>query len=115
MQAKKLFFQSSHIAGRKYHDADLVFDQLKVGCQLQLVHDIDNRHDPYAVAIIFKDEEGEDYLLGYLPRGENQQIADFLDMGWEELFDCRLSVKDSECRNPEQQLFVTIRINKRKE
>ena len=51
METKKKFFMDCHLAGRKYHDADEVWDKLKVGTVLKLVHDKDNRHDPDAVAV----------------------------------------------------------------
>ena len=50
MEAKKKFFMDCHLAGRKYHDADEVWDKLKVGTLLQLERDLDNRYDPDAVA-----------------------------------------------------------------
>ena len=37
MEAKKKYFMDCHLAGRKYHDADEVWDKLKVGTLLQLV------------------------------------------------------------------------------
>ena len=43
MEARKKFFMDCHLAGRKYHDADEVWEQLKVGTMLQLVLDTDNR------------------------------------------------------------------------
>lgn len=53
MKAKKLFFMECHLAGRKYHDAYEVWEELKVGTKLKLVRDADNRHDPDAVAVIY--------------------------------------------------------------
>ena len=37
MEVKKKYFMDCHLAGRKYHDADEVWDKLKVGTLLQLV------------------------------------------------------------------------------
>ena len=39
MEERKKYFMDCHVAGRKYHEADEVWDKLKVGTQLQLVHD----------------------------------------------------------------------------
>lgn len=39
MIAKKLFFMDCHLAGRKYHDADEVWNDLKVGTVLKLERD----------------------------------------------------------------------------
>ena len=40
MVTKKLFFMDCHLAGRKYHDADEVWEDLKVGTTLRLERDI---------------------------------------------------------------------------
>ena len=57
-----------YLAGRKYHDADEVWNQLKVGTVFQLVRDLSNRYDVNAVALTFRAEDGEDYLIGYIPQ-----------------------------------------------
>lgn len=114
MKAKKLFYKECHLAGRKYHDADLVFNQLSVGTPLYLVRDAENRIDLNAVAVCYRTNEDEEYLLGYIPGDENQEIAQFLDMGWTKLFDCRIS-KINPDTYYEQQIRLTIRINPCKE
>lgn len=101
-----------HVAGRQYHDADDVWDKLTVGTQLFLERDADNRYDGEAVAIIFRDpQDQEEYLIGYIPRTENKTLAVFLEMGYSDIFECRLSKKDEEAHY-EQQLRVTIKIKK---
>ena len=54
MEAKKMYFMDCHLAGRMYHDADEVWDELKVGTILRLERDKDNHHDPNAVAVIYE-------------------------------------------------------------
>ena len=110
MKAKKLYFMNCHLAGRQYHDADEVWDDMNVGTILQLERDLENRHDPYAVAVLFKRErEEEPYLLGYIPRGDNRTIANFLEMGWKDIFECRISKIDKDV-HPERQVNLTIKI-----
>ena len=46
-----------HLAGRKYHDADEVWDKLKVGTLLSLKRDKENQHDANAVAVLYKKED----------------------------------------------------------
>lgn len=112
MEAKKKFFMDCHVAGRRYHEADEVWDKLKVGTVLQLVFDKDNRHDPNAVALVYNDKESdEDYCIGYIPRAFNETIASFLEMGWNDVFECRISKIDEDA-HPEQQLIVTIKIKR---
>ena len=81
-----------HLAGRKYHDADEVWDKLKVGTVLQLHCDLKNRQDRDAVAVMYhNDEDGEDYKIGYLPREGNETVAAILEMDWKNIFECRIS------------------------
>ena len=110
MVTKKLFFMDCHLAGRKYHDADEVWDELKVGATLKMERDKDNRLDPYAVMVVFE-KDGEEYKLGYIPRGENETIANILEMGWNEIFKCRIS-KINPDAHPENQVHLTIKIKR---
>ena len=78
MEAKKMYFMDCHLAGRMYHDADEVWDELKVGTILRLERDKDNHHDPNAVAVIYeqKNKKGEmvDHATVYVTK-EQQSIA----------------------------------------
>lgn len=116
MKAKKLFLMECHLAGRQYHDVDEVWDQLKVGTELRLERDLDNRYDKDAVAVMFdeKDKNGnvrEEFLLGYVPSDENETIAQFLEMGWGKCFSCRISKINPEAHY-EDQIHLTIKINR---
>ena len=112
MEAKKKFFMDCHLAGRKYHDADEVWDKLKVGTVLQLQRDMDNRYDQDAVAVMYRNaEDEEDYCIGYIPRGENGTIASILEMGWTNMFECRISKIDEEAHS-EYQVHLTIKIKR---
>ena len=110
MVTKKLFFMDCHLAGRKYHDADEVWDELKVGSTLRMERDKENRIDPYAVMVVFE-KDGEEYKLGYIPRGENETIANILEMGWNEIFECRIS-KINPDAHTENQVHLTIKIKR---
>lgn len=54
-------------------------------------------------------EVWEEYLLGYLPRTSNTEIAQLLEMGWASIFECRIS-KINEDAHYENQIRLTIRI-----
>ena len=84
-----------HLAGRLYHDADEVWGDLKVGTILSLERDKDNRHDVNAVMVVYE-KDGEKYKIGYIPRDKNEMIANFLEMGWGEIFECRINSLDPE-------------------
>jgi hypothetical protein len=108
METKKLYFMDCHLAGRMYHDADEVWDDLKVGTILRLERDKDNRHDLNAVMVVYE-KAGDEFKIGYIPRGENEMLANFLEMGWNNIFECRIS-KINEEAHPENQVHLTIKI-----
>ena len=110
MEAKKLYFMDCHLAGRMYHDADEVWEDLRVGTILRLERDKDNRHDLNAVMVVYE-KDGEEYKVGYIPRGENETLANFLEMGWNNIFECRIC-KINEEAHPERQVHLTIKIKR---
>ncbi|MBR1889477.1 MAG: hypothetical protein IJ816_02495 [Alloprevotella sp.] len=111
MKAKKLYLSTHRLAGRKYHDVDEVWEELKVGTPLRLVLDRDNRFDPQAVAVIYtRPEDEEEFLLGYVPRTENTLLYNFLVQGWDNIFSARITKKDAEA-HPENQIEYVVRIN----
>ena len=116
MVAKKMYFMDCRLAGRKYHDADEVWDELKVGTILKLMRDKENRIDPYAVEVIYerkdkKENVEDEFCIGYIPRDENETIASFLEMGWDNVFECRIS-KINPDAHPENQVHLTIKIKR---
>lgn len=114
METRKKYFMDCHLAGRKYHDADEVWDKLKVGTVLRLERDLDNRHDPDAVAVMFDDkDENESYCVGYIPRDDNGTVSSLLEMGWTGIFECRISKINADA-HPEQQIQLTIKILRNK-
>lgn len=115
MRAKKMYFKDCNLAGRHYYDCDEVFDELRVGTLLRMCPDPENHHDQNAVALFYDkvNEQGEkdEFLLGYIPRTSNEDIAAFLAMGWTNLFECRIS-KISPDEHYERQIMLTIRIKR---
>lgn len=117
METKKLYFMDCHLAGLMYHEADEVLEKLKVGTTLSLERDLENRYDPNAVAVVYYDVDAKEgdtsrYVVGYIPRDENSEIAAFLEMGWGEIFECRINriIPDA---HPEQQVHLTIKIKRK--
>ena len=109
METRKKYFMDCHLAGRIYHDADEVWNELKVGTQLGLRLDKENRFDGNAVEVIYTNAKKEEFRLGYIPRDDNTQLAAFLEMDWTDIFECRIS-KLSPDAHPENQVHLTIRI-----
>ena len=100
-------FLHCNLAGFTYWEGCIAFEKLKVGTKLDLVREEFNRHDPDAVAIYFRDMK-----LGFIPRHLNEVIAQFMDMGHEDIFEvrvCRLC-KDA---HPEHQIHSNVYIKRR--
>lgn len=86
---RRRLLMECRIAGLAYHNEDHIVDELTVGDKLALVREKGNEHDKNAVAIASAcDYEGDPddfdfrFILGYVPKGENEGIAAMLDMGW---------------------------------
>ena len=73
MITKKMYFMDCHLAGKMYYEADEVWDLLKVGTELSLERDLENRYDPDAVAVVYYDRDNSQqnpprYVVGYIPK-----------------------------------------------
>ena len=101
---KKVHLDNFHIAGFGYWEGCEAFEHLKIGTQLELVREVDNAFDPYAVAIYY----GE-YKLGFIPRGSNHDISKYLDMGLGDIYDVRIT-RITENAAPENQVEVIVNI-----
>ena len=111
MKNKTINRHLSHfnIAGFTYWEGCIAFQKLKVGSQLRLVREADNKFDPHAVALYF----GE-HKLGFIPQDENQFISQFLDLGYTDMFDVRVQ-RLSPDTHPEKQVGVVVFIKEANE
>jgi hypothetical protein len=73
---RRLILQESPLAGYQYHRASAIWPFLQVGEKLHLKREPCNPHDPYAVAVWFRNEH-----LGYVPKRENRTLAKLMDQG----------------------------------
>ena len=96
-------FTNFHIAGFTYYNGVDVFEDLRIGTQLLLKAEPENRFDPNAVAIYFEDEK-----IGFVPRDENEMLSKFLNLG-HNLFEAKISQISPEA-HPEKQIRVVVRI-----
>lgn len=101
---KKVHLANFHIAGFSYWDGCEAFEHLKIGTKLDLVREEDNAFDPYAVAIYYKDLK-----LGFIPRGENHDISKYLDMGFGDIYEVRITRLTPDA-HPENQVEVILYI-----
>ena len=106
MENKK-HYSYFNIAGFMYWDGCEAFSELKVGQELVLVRESENKYDPEAVAIYYKDMK-----LGFVPRGDNEDLSKFLDMGHTDLFEVRVA-RICEDAHPDKQVFVNIFIRRK--
>ncbi len=114
MKAKdKLFFLECNIAGRQYYDATDVWKELEIGTELILRHEEENRYDENAVAIYYRrPSDQEEFQLGYIPQDDNESISRLLQMGYDDIFETRLSRIVPEAHYA-QQLHVIVRVKRR--
>ena len=104
---KDRHFANFHIAGFTYYNGVDVFENLKIGVQLWLKAEPENRFDPHAVAIYYRDEK-----LGFVPRSENELLSKFLNLGYSDLFEAKISQVSPEA-TPEKQVRVVVRIREK--
>jgi hypothetical protein len=72
----RMHIQSSPLAGFRYHAAAELWDQLRVGDELELWREAGNPHDSQAIGVLWRG-----YKLGYVPKRENAALAWALDRG----------------------------------
>jgi hypothetical protein len=70
-------FEHFSIAGFTYNEGAMVFNDLTIGTELQLVAEPENRFDKNAVAIYYGDKK-----LGFIPRSNNREISKDLNAGY---------------------------------
>ena len=95
---------SFYVAGFTYYDGIDVISELRIGTTLKLVAEPENKFDPYAVAVYY-----EETKLGFIPSKENKIISQFLQLGYDSLFETRIN-RVSIDSHPEQQVGAILRI-----
>ncbi|MCF0183332.1 MAG: HIRAN domain-containing protein [Bacteroidaceae bacterium] len=105
--ARRKYFTETRVAGFKYHEGLLCYDELKVGAELTMVREADNSYDHNAVAFY-----RGDCKIGYIPRGENEQFATFFDLNHSDLFEARINKVDEDAHS-ENRIGVTIFLKER--
>ena len=86
----------------------MVFNELKVGTELRLVREDENPHDKNAVALFF----GETHI-GYIPKHVNDELAKFLDLGYDDIFETRIQAIDPTA-DLEHQVDIIVYIKRKK-
>jgi hypothetical protein len=100
----RMLVQSSPLAGFQYYQGRQLWDEIKVGDALALVRESDNPHDRNAVRV-----EWQGHKLGYVPRRENQAVAQHMDRGGRvEARVSRLLVHRNPWQRIEFEVFVRL-------
>jgi len=97
-------FTDFHIAGFNYYYGSDVFENLKIGTSLSLKAEPENRYDPEAVAIYYRDVK-----IGFVPASKNEMIRKFLNLGYTDLFEVKIN-QISPDSHPERQVRVVVRL-----
>lgn len=82
---------SFYIRGFQHWDGALVLSELKAGCELALMAEPDNPHDPEAIAVYFNGTK-----LGYVPSEDNEAISMMFFYGHASVFEARVMQVDPE-------------------
>lgn len=97
---KKIFFKECSLAGLSFHleKDDELWDELEVGTKLALIRHKDNKFDQNAVAVALADDfDGDtenfdfDFIIGYIPRTCNAELAAMMDAGYGDKFSAEIS------------------------
>ena len=97
---KRVFFKECAVAGVSFHLKynDELWDELETGVELALVRERKNKYDRNAVAVALADDfDGDhdnfdfDFILGYIPRECNTEIAAMMDAGYDDKFEAEIS------------------------
>jgi len=96
----RMLVQSSPLAGFQYYQGKQLWDEIKVGDLLALVREPANPHDGNAVRVEWRGQ-----LLGYVPRRENQAVAQHMDRGGQ--VEARVS-RLTQHRNPWQRIEFEV-------
>jgi hypothetical protein len=83
-------YRFCYVAGISFHNIDEIWNELHVGAKLALVRQPENKYDKNAIAVALADDFDEDdpesfdfdFILGYIPRSENEELAAMMDEGY---------------------------------
>jgi hypothetical protein len=104
MYTPSRYFADFNIAGFTYGEGLAVFEDLKVGTVLTLEGEPDNPYDPEAVALFLNGSK-----IGYVPRGKNSELSQFLYFGYGKFFEAQISAVNL-LVHPQEQYHVVVRI-----
>lgn len=75
---RMLWLHHSRIAGSHYYRLEQIVQLIQPDDPLTLQRQTDNRHDPAAIEVFWKNEK-----IGYVPRRHNTAAASLMDRGYQ--------------------------------
>jgi hypothetical protein len=96
----RVLVQNSPLAGSQYYALDECWTTIKVGDALELIRELDNKHDRNAIRV-----EWRGHKLGYVPRAQNRVVAAAMDAG--DRLTARVSFL-SDNKNPWQRVAFEV-------
>lgn len=97
-------FANFTIAGFTYYDGAQVFNELKIGKQLELKLEEDNKFDARAVALYY-----QECKLGYVPKTDNRVIHKLLKIEMHKNIRAIIQQRDAR-EHPESQIRVVVHL-----
>lgn len=92
------------VAGVKFHDLSKVIMEIEEGDSVELTPEPANQFDPNAVKIIYMSSEGNEVMIGYVPKKISAEIS-----GWLEIGDVEATItKVNKTAAPWEQCEVTV-------
>ncbi|MCH5218391.1 MAG: HIRAN domain-containing protein [Muribaculaceae bacterium] len=119
---QSVFFKECAVAGTCFHIEadDDIWNELEEGTEIALVRDRNNKHDSNAVAVVLADDyDGDsddfdfDFILGYIPRNQNEELARMLDAGFGEKISAKITTYKN-YGNVNKRLRITIYLQSNK-
>ncbi|WCO01782.1 HIRAN domain-containing protein [Psychroserpens ponticola] len=101
---KKEHLANFHIAGFTYYEGASIFRKLKMGRKLILKLEEENKYDPRAVAIYYKD-----FKIGFIPRQDNRIFYKLMKVGLSDHIQVRIQQIDATA-SPEEQIRLVAHL-----
>ena len=101
---KTEYLTNFNIAGFTYYEGATVFSKLKIGSQLKLKLEENNRYDAKAVAIYYEKSK-----IGFIPRAENRIFHKLLKVGLKKNLKITIQ-RISPNEHPENQIQVVAHL-----
>lgn len=105
------------IAGIMFHSINDIWDELHEGVKLAIIRHRDNKYDENAVAeALAGDYDGDPddfdfrFILGYIPRSDNEGLAAMLDMGWEDAIEAEICELNKHAPYSER-IIISVYVN----